>query len=67
MISPEDLIGEKSKELNSNNGIAKDKQSYSIRYSSENLLAEAVLIAGQPKFLVTKRNCDSVSIEFHKC
>jgi hypothetical protein len=63
MISPEELIGEKSKELNSNNGIAKDKQSYSIRYSSENLLAEAVLIAGQPKFLVTKRNCDSVSIQ----
>ena len=63
MTSPEDLIGEKSKERNGNNDMATDKQSCSIRYASENLLAEAVLIAGQPKFLITKRNCASVSIQ----
>jgi hypothetical protein len=63
MTSPEDLIGEKSKERNGNNDTAIDKQSYSLRYSSEDLLAEAVIIAGQPKFLITKRNCDSVSIQ----
>jgi hypothetical protein len=63
MTSPEDLIGERSKERNGNNDTETDRRSYSIRYSSEDLLAEAVLIAGRPKFLVTKRNCDSVSIQ----
>ena len=63
MTSPEDLIGEKSKKRNGNDEAATDKQSYSVRYSSENLLAEAVLIAGQPKFLVTKRDSGSVSTQ----
>src|ERR671910_2808444 len=63
MTSPEDLIGKKSKQRNSSKDTATDKQSYVIRCSSTELIAEAVLIAGQPKFLIVKRNCDSVSIQ----
>jgi hypothetical protein len=63
MTRPEDLIGKESKQRNSNNGNETDNQSYVIRYSSTDFLAEAVLIAGKPKFLVGKRNGDRVSIQ----
>jgi hypothetical protein len=63
MTSPEELIGKKSKRHGSTKEDTTDKQSYVIRYSSPNLLVEAVLIAGQPKFIVAKKNCDSVSIQ----
>jgi hypothetical protein len=68
MTNPEDLIGKKSKhdeDNNTNNNNDKNKSStaYTIRYSSNDLLAEAVLIAGQPKFLVVARNSGSIYIE----
>jgi hypothetical protein len=64
MKDPEDLIGKKSKEnRNDINGTASN-HSYVPRYSSNELLAEAVLIAGQPRFLVTTRDSGyAISIE----
>jgi hypothetical protein len=59
MRSPEDLIGMKSKKKKSDN----NNHIYVPRYTSSNFLAEAVLIAGQPKFLVTKRDSINISIE----
>jgi hypothetical protein len=63
MTSPEELIGKKSKQQNNTKDNTTDIQSYVLRYSSADLLAEAVLVAGQPKLLVAKKNCDSVSIQ----
>jgi hypothetical protein len=79
MRNPEDLIGLRSKSNSNNgNGDSRgndhnnsnnknDKSgfdtSYAIRYSSADFLAEAVLIAGQPKFLVIERNVGSISIK----
>ena len=73
MRKPEDLIGLKSNSnnddssskdnSNNNNDISGSGTSYAIRYSSADFLAEAVLIAGQPKFLVVKRNSGSISIQ----
>lgn len=74
MRTPEDLIGRKSN-TNNNDSDSNDNNSncnndnsgagasYAIRYSSVKFLAEAVLIAGQPKFLVVERNSDSISIK----
>jgi hypothetical protein len=62
MTRPEDLLGKESKQRNSNNGNETDKQSYVIRYSSTDFLAEAVLIANEPKFLVSKKSCVSLNI-----
>jgi hypothetical protein len=60
MRDPEDLIGKKSKDNRSDTA---SNYSYVPRYSSNDLLAEAVLIAGQPRFLVSKRDGGSISIE----
>jgi hypothetical protein len=62
MTSPEDLIGKESKQRNNSNGNETDKQSYVIRYSSTDFLAEAVLIANEPKFLVSNKSCNSLNI-----
>ena len=66
MRKPEDLIGLKSKSNHDNsynNDNSGSGTSYTIRYSSADFLAEAVLIAGQPKFLVVDRNSGSISIK----
>lgn len=68
MTNPEDLIGKESKhdeDNNTDNNNDKNKSStaYAIRYSSNDLLAEALLITGQPKFLVVARNSGSIYIE----
>ncbi len=74
MRKPEDLIGLKSNtnnndsdsndnNSNSNNDNSGSGTSYAIRYSSVDFLAEAILIAGQPMFLVVKRDCSSISIK----
>lgn len=67
MANPEDLIGRKSNNrTNDYNDRGPDHTGHTfvIRYSSNDLLAEAILIAGQPKFLVVKRNGGgSISIE----
>ena len=66
MRKPEDLIGLKSKsnhDNSNNNDNSGSGTSYTIRYSSADFLAEAVLIAGQPKFLVVDRNSGSISIK----
>ena len=56
-----DLIGKKSKENRSDTSV---NRSYVPRYSSNDLLAEAVLIAGQPTFLVVRRDSGgAISIE----
>ena len=69
MRKPEDLIGRKSNSNNNdrsnsnNNDNSGSGSYYAIRYSSVDFLAEAVLIAGQPKFLVVDRNSGSISIK----
>jgi hypothetical protein len=78
MRKPEDLIGRKSKSHNddsSNKGNNNNNNSnggndnsgsgtsYAIRYSSADFLAEAILIAGQPIFLVVERDSSSISIK----
>ena len=70
MRKPEDLIGRKSNtnnndsdNSNSNNDNSGSGTAYTIRYSSVNFLAEAVLIAGQPMFLVVERDSGSISIK----
>jgi hypothetical protein len=64
MRNPEDLIGRKSND-NKNSESTKNGYDtfYTIRYSSVDFLAEAVLISGQPKFLVIERNFGSISIK----
>ena len=69
MRKPEDLIGRKSnsnnndRSNNNNNDNSGSGSYYAIRYSSVDFLAEAVLIAGEPKFLVFNRNSGSISIK----
>jgi len=72
MRKPEDLIGRKSNtnnngsssnNSNSDNDNSGSLSSHVIRYSSVDFLAEAVLISGQPKFLVVKRDCSSISVK----
>lgn len=65
MANPEDLIGRQSKadEENNRDNTAGVTTNHVIRYSSNDLLAEAVLIAGQPKFLVVERNSGSIHVK----
>ena len=64
MRNPEDLIGRKSTDNKNNESDNSGTiNSHVIRYSSVDLLAEAVLIAGQPKFLVVEGNSGSISIK----
>jgi hypothetical protein len=76
MRKPEDLIGRTSnsnnddtgsKGNNNNSNSSNDNSgsgtSYAIRYSSADFLAEAILIAGQPMFLVVERDSSSISIK----
>jgi hypothetical protein len=68
MVNTEKLIGEHSEEKDhdtkdDDSDRVKSSSNYVIRYSSKNLLAEAVLIADQPKFLVVERNSGSIHIE----
>ena len=70
MVKPEDLIGKQSEredddknDKNDKNDKTKSGTSHVIRYSSSDLLAEAVLISGQPKFLVMERNSGFIRIE----
>jgi hypothetical protein len=62
-MRPEDLIGKKSKNKRSDKHDIAAIHSYVPRYSSHDLLAEAVLIAGQPKFLVIRKDVDQIYIE----
>jgi hypothetical protein len=66
MKKPEDLIGRTSNSNNnssSGNDNSGSGTSYAIRYSSADFLAEAILIAGQPMFLVVERDSSSISIK----
>lgn len=63
MGNPEDLIGRRSKNRKNDSNDSGPGNTFVIRYTSNDLLAEAVLIAEQPKFLVVKRNSGTISIE----
>ena len=63
MTNPEDLIGRKSNDNDNDNNKRKDKKIYVPRCSTKYFLAEAVLIANEPKFIVVRRNSTAIFIE----